>query len=93
MGGARRVGSAMASVWVEFVEAVSGGGHVVVHPVQKAIIRVSRCCHTGRGGGGHHRPAPLLPEVEAAPMATIARVFGAVVMLRCRLCRIAGQRG
>ena len=83
----------MASVWVEFVEAVGGGGHAVVHPVQKAVVPVSCCYHRGRGGGGHHRPTPLLPKVEAAPMVTVTGVSGSVVGLCCRLCRIAGQRG
>lgn len=76
---------------MELVEAVSGSCHAVLHPVQEAVIHTS--CHTGRGGGGHHWPPPLPPEVETAAMVTVAGVLGAVVPLGCRLSGIAGQRG
>lgn len=84
------MGGARASVWVQFVEAISGGSHVVLHPVQEAVMCSSCCDHIGRGCGGHHHPAHLLP---AAAMVTITVVLGAVLPPCCRLSRIAGQRG
>lgn len=79
------MGGAWASVWVEFVEAVGGGGHTVIHPVEETG---ASCCHRAGGrAGGHHRAPVLLPQVEAAAMATVAGVPGG------RLGRVTGERG
>lgn len=79
MGGARRVGGARASVRVQLVEAVSGGSHVALHLVQETFARSSYPHHTGRGGGRHHQPSPLLP----AAAVTVAGVLGAFIPARC----------
>lgn len=89
MGGARRVGGAGASVWVQLVQAVGGGGHVALGPVQEALDASACPHHAGGGGGGHHQPAALLPAAAVA----VARVLGALVPAGCRLGGVAGQRG
>ena len=72
MGGAGR------SIWVEFVEAICRGSHVVLHTVQEAII-VSTCCHTRRGRGHHElaSPWPLIGVV------TTTVILGNIIPLCC----------
>lgn len=89
MGGAGRVGGARAPVRVQLVQAVGGGGHVALGPVQEALAGSARPHHAGGGGGGHHQPAALLPAAAVA----VARVLGAFVPAGRRLGGVAGQRG
>lgn len=89
MGGAWRVGGARASVRVQLVQAVGGGGHLALCPVQEALARSARPHHAGGGRGGHYQPAALLPAAGVA----VARVLRAFVPAGCRLGRVAGQRG
>lgn len=88
MGGARRVRGARSSVRVQFVQAIGGGSHVALGPVQEALAGSARPHHAGGGGGGNHQPAALLPAAAVA----IARVLGALVAAGCRLGGVAGQR-
>lgn len=74
MGGAGR------SIWVELVEAICRGSHVILHTVQEAIVVSSCCCHTSRRGRGHHELSSPLPLTA---VVTVAVILGNIVPLCC----------
>lgn len=85
--GSRWMGGAWRSFWVQFVEAICWGSHVVLHTIQESIIVSSCCCHT-RGGRGHHK---LASPLTITTMVTISVILGAIIPLCCWLSGIAGQ--